>query len=79
MSEKRRLIKQLTEINRQQQDEYEKCEKSKRWTWMMDYCKLHELNPAQKWAWDRAGRAYKQVKAEAIKRGSALRGRRIEL
>lgn len=39
------------------------CEKSKRWIWMMEYCKRHELNPAQKWAWDRAGRAYKQAKA----------------
>jgi len=29
-----------------------------RWLWMMDYCKKKLINPAEKWAWEEAGKAY---------------------
>ena len=32
-----------------------------KWQWMMDYCKANNLPPAQKWAWDKAEEAYKEV------------------
>ena len=27
------------------------------WAWKMDYCKKHELPPAQSWAWNKAKQA----------------------
>ena len=33
---------------------------SAKWLWMMDYCKKNHLPPAQSWAWNRAGEAYKK-------------------
>ena len=29
-----------------------------KWDWMMRYCKLHGLPPAQAWAWKRAEEAF---------------------
>lgn len=31
-----------------------------KWMWMMNYCKEHELPPAQSWAWERAEKAYNE-------------------
>jgi hypothetical protein len=31
-----------------------------KWFWMMDYCQKYRLPPAQKWAWDKAEKAYIQ-------------------
>ena len=31
---------------------------TKKWFWMMDYCKKHNIPPAQKWAWDISKIAY---------------------
>ena len=28
--------------------------KENKWFWMMDYCKIHRLPPAQSWAWNKA-------------------------
>lgn len=33
-------------------------EKPFKWGWMMNYCKLHGLPPAQGWAWERAEKAF---------------------
>ena len=33
----------------------------KKWIWMMRYCKLKGRPPAQKWAWDRAEKAYRKA------------------
>jgi hypothetical protein len=35
-----------------------------KWTWMMRYCKRHELPPAQEWAWSKAEKAYKMFTEE---------------
>lgn len=31
------------------------------WVWMMDYCHRNRLPPAQKWAWDKAKKAYQEA------------------
>ena len=36
-------------------------ENTKKWIWMMDYCKKHTMPPAQKWAWNIAEKAYVKV------------------
>ena len=33
-----------------------------KWSWMMNYCKKNSLPPAQRWAWDKAERAYTLLK-----------------
>ena len=33
-------------------------EKPFKWGWMMNYCKLHGIPPAQEWAWKRAEQAF---------------------
>ena len=32
--------------------------KESKWFWMMNYCKVNGLPPAQEWAWDKARLAY---------------------
>lgn len=36
--------------------------KVKKWFWMMNYCKENKLSPAEKYAWEEAKLAYKQLK-----------------
>lgn len=36
----------------------------KKWFWMMDYCFKNGLPPAQKWAWDKAEKAYQEEVGE---------------
>jgi hypothetical protein len=31
-----------------------------KWHWMMDYCKLHQNSPGQKWAWDDANEVHEK-------------------
>lgn len=33
-------------------------ELTNKWAWMMDYCKKKLINPAEKWAWEEAAKAY---------------------
>ena len=35
---------------------------TKKWLWKMDWCKKEHLPPAQKWVWDKAEEAYKNIK-----------------
>ena len=39
---------------------------TKKWFWLMDYCKKKHIPPAQKWAWDMAEKAYERQKKESI-------------
>ena len=34
---------------------------SRKWVWMMDYCKKNGMAPAQAWAWEQAGAAYSEA------------------
>lgn len=32
-----------------------------KWSWMMDYCKEHNLPPASEWTWEEASEAWEDV------------------
>lgn len=36
-------------------------DKSKKWAWMMDYCKKNRMPPAQEWAWTIAKKEYEKA------------------
>ena len=37
-----------------------------RWFYMMDYCKQHGLNPADRYAWEQASNAYDTKNSKKI-------------
>jgi hypothetical protein len=41
-------------------------EKSFKWVWMMNYCKLHKIPPAEKWAWEKAEQAFIEAHGNQI-------------
>lgn len=38
--------------------QHDKAEATKKWFWMMDWCKKNEVSPAQKYWWNKAEEAY---------------------
>jgi len=35
-----------------------------KWVWLMDYCKTHQLPPAQRWAWEKAEKEFYILKGK---------------
>ena len=42
---------------------YNSDKQTEKWFWMMKYCKDNKIPPAQKWAWDEAGKKYNELNA----------------
>ena len=32
-----------------------------KWFWIMNHCKINQIPPAQKWAWDKAEKEYNRL------------------